>query len=296
MAKLKRFTEDEINVIIDMYLTHHDYEIAKVLNRNPKVIGDKIHRLGLTGRPPVSTMRTHHMKQRIEKYYGVDIKWLLNTMHWILDIPLRNGIDTILNISSTTVKEWMIEYGIQNRSISQDNYRRYKYMSNEDKLNQVTAAHENIRSNGQPNKIGKPGWSRGLNKHTHSGLMISSLKHMGDKNPMYGKRGTLSPSWKGGKRWWRGTNWDSIRKQIRERDNYTCQHCGITENDWKHISGQSLQVHHIELYRISKNNHPTNLITLCNRCHTKADAINLKSYKYNKEVITWKQNELSQYV
>ena len=296
MTKLKRFTKDEIDTIIDMYPTHHDYEIANVLNRNPKVIGDKIHILGLKGRPPASTLRTLHTKQKIEKYYGVDIKWLLNTMHWILEIPLRNGMDNILNVSSSTVKEWMIEYNIQNRSVSQDNYRRYKYMSKDDRLNQVAAAHENVRLNGQPKNIGKPGWSKGLNKNTHPGLMESSLKHMGNKNPMFNKCGTLNPNWKGGKIWWRGARWDTIKKQIKERDNYTCQECGITEDEWIKSSGQPLQVHHIELYRISKNNHPNNLTTLCNRCHTKADAINLKNYEHTNEEETWKQNKLNQYV
>ena len=190
------------------------------------------------------------MKQKIEKYYGVDIEWLLNTMHWILDIPIRNGIDKLLDISPSTVKEWMTERNIKTRNISQDNDRRYKYMSKKEKRNQVRAANKCI------------------------------------------KHGEDSPNWKGGVKSWRGTRWDTIRKQIKERDNYTCQHCGVHENESKH----TLHVHHKVLYRLSKNNEPDNLITLCNRCHTKADAINLKNYKYNKEMKIWKQNKLNQYV
>ena len=52
------------------------------------------------------------------------------------------------------------------------------------------------------------------------------------------------------------------KKEVLERDNYTCQHCQSKEN---------LRVHHIESYV----NHPDlrisvdNGITLCNKCHKK---------------------------
>jgi 5-methylcytosine-specific restriction endonuclease McrA len=62
--------------------------------------------------------------------------------------------------------------------------------------------------------------------------------------------------------------WKELRKKIYERDNWTCQKCG------KH--GGRLNCHHIEPWRISKNNSPNNLITLCLPCHGTIEAERLR--------------------
>jgi len=64
----------------------------------------------------------------------------------------------------------------------------------------------------------------------------------------------------------------NIKQQIKERDNYTCQSCGIKRKY------QLLHVHHIDgngsskkgkKLRIKKqNNKLSNLITYCNQCHS----------------------------
>ena len=57
-----------------------------------------------------------------------------------------------------------------------------------------------------------------------------------------------------------------LKKQIKERDNYTCQECG------KQLKGKNqLDVHHIDYNK--KNSKPLNLITLCKSCHTKTKFI-----------------------
>ncbi len=66
-----------------------------------------------------------------------------------------------------------------------------------------------------------------------------------------------------------GKNWDKLRKYIRARDEFTCQHCGKTEGE------KAFHVHHkIPFKRFSdpkKANDPDNLITLCPSCHRKAE-------------------------
>ena len=57
----------------------------------------------------------------------------------------------------------------------------------------------------------------------------------------------------------RGENWNEMRNKCYERDNSTCRKCG---------SKQRLAAHHIIPYIKSKDNSLTNLITLCNSCHT----------------------------
>lgn len=91
-----------------------------------------------------------------------------------------------------------------------------------------------------------------------------------EKNPMYGKKSWnytgLDVRTKYGISD-RGFDWKRIKKMIKERDNYTCQKCGITEED----TMQYLQVHHLVKYSITKDNSPDNLITLCPKCHANSE-------------------------
>ena len=76
----------------------------------------------------------------------------------------------------------------------------------------------------------------------------------------------------GDKSYKRGANWLEQRRKARERDNYTCQHCGMTEQEL----GKALDVHHIKPYRLFADyveaNELENLISLCPSCHHRADA------------------------
>ena len=68
---------------------------------------------------------------------------------------------------------------------------------------------------------------------------------------------------------WRGTNWIRQARLVKERDNFTCQHCGFIGF---YID---LRAHHIIPYQCFDNyleaNSLDNLTTLCKKCHTKAD-------------------------
>ena len=89
----------------------------------------------------------------------------------------------------------------------------------------------------------------------------------GKNNPMYGVRrfGSANPNWIENKVYieypleWNKT----FKEEIRKRDNYTCQECGILEEDCK----TKLHVHHIDYDK--KNLEKDNLISLCHNCHAK---------------------------
>lgn len=71
------------------------------------------------------------------------------------------------------------------------------------------------------------------------------------------------PNWRGGKSFEPYTPefHNALKEEIRERDNYTCQECGQTEEEL----GCQLSIHHINYDK--KNNDPSNLISLCKICH-----------------------------
>jgi 5-methylcytosine-specific restriction endonuclease McrA len=71
-----------------------------------------------------------------------------------------------------------------------------------------------------------------------------------------------------------GNSWSLNRSAVLIRDGNRCRHCGRESN---------LQVHHMDPYKKSKNNEQSNLITLCSRCHMRAESVRLPQ-KTNKDV------------
>lgn len=72
-------------------------------------------------------------------------------------------------------------------------------------------------------------------------------------------------------------SWDwneTLRRAIRERDNYTCQVCG---KEYPPNGGRKFHVHHIDYNK--KNCNPENLITLCISCHMKTTVGNSEEWK-----------------
>jgi 5-methylcytosine-specific restriction endonuclease McrA len=63
-----------------------------------------------------------------------------------------------------------------------------------------------------------------------------------------------------------------LKLKIRTRDGFKCKECGISELEL----GRKLDVHHIDYNK--ENYHKSNLISLCNSCHTKTN-FNRKQWK-----------------
>lgn len=85
-------------------------------------------------------------------------------------------------------------------------------------------------------------------------------------------RGENHPRWRGGHSNYRGKNWSQQRKLAYARDRGICQYCGVKSQKGKSKNS----VHHIKRFSdfngdyISANQ-LTNLITLCQPCHMKAE-------------------------
>ena len=101
----------------------------------------------------------------------------------------------------------------------------------------------------------KPPRSENYRKHISESQKIHSS--------FIGKKGVLSPVWRGGKSFEEYTvDWKSTLKiSIRERDHYTCGICGLPQGD------EALCVHHIDYNK--QNCNPDNLISLHRECHLK---------------------------
>jgi len=73
-----------------------------------------------------------------------------------------------------------------------------------------------------------------------------------------------------------GDNWDDIRNQVRGRDQYTCQACGVSENSLS----RELDVHHIVPLKHFDTpetaNDLDNLVSLCSSCHSKWEGLYLR--------------------
>jgi hypothetical protein len=97
---------------------------------------------------------------------------------------------------------------------------------------------------------------KGRTKETHPAIAIRAEK-------MKKYKGELSHCWIDGRSFvpYSKSFSKEIKRQIRLRDNYTCQRCGIKEGEYK----QALDSHHIDYNKL--NCRYDNLISLCNSCN-----------------------------
>lgn len=89
----------------------------------------------------------------------------------------------------------------------------------------------------------------------------------GENNPMFGLKGALSPSWRGGLSFEPYTldfN-DQFKELIRKRDNHCCLICNKSQKElWYKLS-----VHHVDYNK--KNSFSQNCVSLCSDCHRKTN-------------------------
>ena len=118
------------------------------------------------------------------------------------------------------------------------------------------------------NKTDNPVWREGVKEK----ISKNHADVSGENNPMYGKRGHLSPSYIDGRRI--GADGTKLKdaayrliafKYIGKQ----CQECGVFPK------GRHLHVHHKDGNR--NNNNIPNLMVLCVRCH------NIKIHKRNRD-------------
>lgn len=111
--------------------------------------------------------------------------------------------------------------------------------------------------------------------NAHLCLKCAKASHKG--HPTF-KSGSENLQWKGGHRYYsrgrfcsdsNGLTWKSQRKLCLQRDNYTCQGCGVS----RVTEGPSWTpaIHHKTPWMYSHSHEIDNLVCLCNSCHMKEE-------------------------
>lgn len=109
-----------------------------------------------------------------------------------------------------------------------------------------------------------------------------------DKDKDKSKRKQKSEEYLKYQRYIRSKEWDEIKKIILERDNYKCQFCGWTPDDYDpnlKSTHRTLTVHHKTYEHLyDELNHLDDLIVLDNICHSAChkSPSNFKHFKMKK--------------
>lgn len=115
-----------------------------------------------------------------------------------------------------------------------------------------------------------------LHKHEIPRRNVSesrAVKHWGvegSDNPMWNKKGELSPNWKGGmtperQAFYSSTVWKKVCRIVWKRDKGTCQRCKLVKLSQ---ADMPFHIHHIKSFSdVELRADPTNLVVLCAVCH-----------------------------
>lgn len=192
-------------------------------------------------------LKKYRFKVRNSGSMGNEVKINKKDLYrlYVIELKTLSEIGKIYDVSSSTVKNYMIKFGFRNY-ISKS---RPKFC---------------IGGNNHPTK--RPEVREKMSKN-HADVS-------GNKNPNAGTIwmiGENNPNWRGGLDK-RGYSWnfnESLKKSIRNRDNYICQNCGMTEKEHLIKYQEKLHIHHIDYNK--HNCYDKNLITLCLKCNILAN-------------------------
>lgn len=167
-------------------------------------------------------------------------------------------IGEILGTTRTSILNWLKEYGIKTRNVGWTPGRTSFIRGIPRK---GTKYDEELKRKISKNRKGK-----GIPSVERRKLL--SDMYRGKNNPMYGKRGNLAPSWKGGisfEPYCPKFN-NELKETIRKKHNNICTMCGKPKQKRK------LSVHHVD-YNKSQGCHgfEWGLIPLHTKCHAKTN-------------------------
>ena len=198
----------------------------------------------------------------------------------LVELYIEQGLSTyaiakLVNRNPKRVYEWLVGFGIQPRPRTWDTVAGGQPFHNKTWLES-----EYVQAKRSAGDIAKEcGVTENnvlffLHKH---GIPVRSMEQIraekywgavGPKNPMFDKRGSDNPNWKGGvtperQAFYLSREWKQVSQQVWRRDEALCQRCGI-----KAAPGIEMHIHHKVsfAYRPLRAVLP-NLVLLCDTCH-----------------------------
>jgi transposase len=163
----------------------------------------------------------------------------------------------------STAQRWLKRHGIEmNPDLRK---REYPRLANAEWLRQ-----EYVKKN-------KTGYQIADEVGCSFGRVYASIREHGIETRDIGNWPSLSgsehPNWNGGLEGY-GPGWtDTKRRDVRQRDDHTCQdpRCSVTQDEHLDQYGEKLHVHHLrkalDVDDAEQRNAEENLITLCRDCH-----------------------------
>ncbi len=191
----------------------------------------------------------------------------------------------LIGCSKSTISKYLKKYNIKTRNHKEANKGIYKYnISKEFLLDEYI---NNKKPTTQIAKIVGCSWATIRNRMIEYNILIRTKSEAGKgkNNPNFGKRGKDSSNYIDGRssEIYPSEYTSYLRKKIRERDNFECQECDMTEEEHLSVYGRVLDIHHIDYNK--QNCNENNLITLCHQCNLRAN-YNRKYWKnYYQEII-----------
>ena len=139
----------------------------------------------------------------------------------------------------------------------------YRQISRKLKINPRTVS-KYIKKSGVKTRHGgdaiKTQWENNDERRNKQSAMFRNIARL--------QSGKNHPRWTGGKKYDTSKeSWMSLARKIRQRDKNKCTKCGISGDEHKKLYNRSLSVHHIVPFVLSNDNSPSNLKTLCIKCH-----------------------------
>lgn len=197
-------------------------------------------------------------------------------------------IASLLEVTPTSVMRWLRRAGVQSRTIREGTILSGKYGVHSEahretlrKNAAIARSHiteESHRKQSETMK-GRPAPNKGVpwTPERRAKTMATRSTPEAKEKHAASLRGEKNYNWKGGvspngtlDTW----QWRKLRQEVYERDNWTCQECGVrclNTKDAKAHPKRKIQCHHVVPRRYGGSDVMDNLVTLCMSCHHKLE-------------------------
>lgn len=271
------WTEEEINILKNIFGEYFNKDIQKYFLPNKSIIS--INNMGckLGLKKSSDKMKEHY--NNLNKLYNMSI-WTEKELVLLIENYHKYSNEYISENIIKTRNSNAINAKAQHLGLKKDQEVINQTISDKTKgkiVNKDSIEKANKTKKERYKKEKHPLYSKHHTEETKKKISESHIGiSAGENNPMYGKRGELSPNWKGDKSNTRlnlsirgSAQFKEWRLEVYKRDKFICQHCGYNK-------GNILNVHHLTslniLIKENKNLFDINNgITLCENCHTQND-------------------------